>query len=59
MFLSSEHFLISELWSLLQQVIVLDFSSSLQASERMKIVDVIGEKVYQDGERIISQVLGV
>uniref|UniRef100_A0A8D0FBM8 cAMP-dependent protein kinase type II-alpha regulatory subunit n=1 Tax=Strix occidentalis caurina TaxID=311401 RepID=A0A8D0FBM8_STROC len=25
------------------------------ASERMKIVDVIGEKVYQDGERIISQ----
>ncbi|OXB66230.1 hypothetical protein ASZ78_000655 [Callipepla squamata] len=31
------------------------FSSSLQASERMKIVDVIGEKVYQDGERIISQ----
>lgn len=38
---------------------MLDFSSSLQASERMKIVDVIGEKVYQDGERIISQVLGV
>ncbi|XP_009872652.1 PREDICTED: cAMP-dependent protein kinase type II-alpha regulatory subunit-like [Apaloderma vittatum] len=28
---------------------------SLEASERMKIVDVIGEKVYQDGERIISQ----
>ncbi|XP_051483452.1 cAMP-dependent protein kinase type II-alpha regulatory subunit [Apus apus] len=27
----------------------------LEASERMKIVDVIGEKVYQDGERIISQ----
>uniref|UniRef100_A0A8B9QWG7 cAMP-dependent protein kinase type II regulatory subunit n=1 Tax=Anas platyrhynchos TaxID=8839 RepID=A0A8B9QWG7_ANAPL len=25
------------------------------ASERMKIVDVIGEKVYQDGERIIAQ----
>uniref|UniRef100_A0A8B9Q8W3 cAMP-dependent protein kinase type II-alpha regulatory subunit n=62 Tax=Aves TaxID=8782 RepID=A0A8B9Q8W3_APTOW len=28
---------------------------SLEPSERMKIVDVIGEKVYQDGERIISQ----
>uniref|UniRef100_A0A8D0GFR7 cAMP-dependent protein kinase type II-alpha regulatory subunit n=1 Tax=Sphenodon punctatus TaxID=8508 RepID=A0A8D0GFR7_SPHPU len=28
---------------------------SLEVSERMKIVDVIGEKVYQDGERIISQ----
>ncbi|XP_064931671.1 cAMP-dependent protein kinase type II-alpha regulatory subunit isoform X2 [Columba livia] len=28
---------------------------SLEASERMKIVDVIGEKVYHDGERIISQ----
>ncbi|KAM4653851.1 cAMP-dependent protein kinase type II-alpha regulatory subunit isoform 1-T1 [Amazona ochrocephala] len=28
---------------------------SLEASERMKIVDVIGEKVYQDGERILSQ----
>uniref|UniRef100_A0A8B9EL56 cAMP-dependent protein kinase type II-alpha regulatory subunit n=1 Tax=Anser cygnoides TaxID=8845 RepID=A0A8B9EL56_ANSCY len=28
---------------------------SLEASERMKIVDVIGEKVYQDGERIIAQ----
>ncbi|XP_054243290.1 cAMP-dependent protein kinase type II-alpha regulatory subunit isoform X2 [Indicator indicator] len=27
----------------------------LEASERMKIVDVIGEKVFQDGERIISQ----
>lgn len=25
----------------------------------MKIVDVIGEKVYHDGERIISQVLEV
>uniref|UniRef100_A0A8C6Z0I3 cAMP-dependent protein kinase type II regulatory subunit n=1 Tax=Nothoprocta perdicaria TaxID=30464 RepID=A0A8C6Z0I3_NOTPE len=31
------------------------FSSLFQPSERMKIVDVIGEKVYQDGERIISQ----
>ncbi|XP_074770043.1 cAMP-dependent protein kinase type II-alpha regulatory subunit isoform X3 [Athene noctua] len=30
---------------------------SLEASERMKIVDVIGEKVYQDGERIISQTM--
>ncbi|CAM4698990.1 unnamed protein product [Lepidochelys kempii] len=28
---------------------------SLEVSERMKIVDVIGEKVYRDGERIISQ----
>lgn len=28
---------------------------SLETSERMKIVDVIGEKTYQDGERIISQ----
>lgn len=28
---------------------------SLELSERMKIVDVIGEKTYQDGERIISQ----
>ncbi|XP_077181061.1 cAMP-dependent protein kinase type II-alpha regulatory subunit [Paroedura picta] len=28
---------------------------SLEPSERMKIVDVIGEKSYQDGERIISQ----
>ncbi|XP_062978150.1 cAMP-dependent protein kinase type II-alpha regulatory subunit isoform X1 [Elgaria multicarinata webbii] len=28
---------------------------SLEPSERMKIVDVIGEKTYQDGERIISQ----
>ncbi|XP_039402665.1 cAMP-dependent protein kinase type II-alpha regulatory subunit isoform X2 [Mauremys reevesii] len=28
---------------------------SLEISERMKIVDVIGEKVYRDGERIISQ----
>lgn len=27
-----------------------------QVSERMKIVDVIGEKVYKDGERIITQV---
>ncbi|XP_015423817.1 PREDICTED: cAMP-dependent protein kinase type II-alpha regulatory subunit isoform X1 [Myotis davidii] len=26
-----------------------------QASERMKIVDVIGEKAYKDGERIIAQ----
>ncbi|KAH0630299.1 hypothetical protein JD844_013205 [Phrynosoma platyrhinos] len=28
---------------------------SLEPSERMKIVDVIGEKTYQDGDRIISQ----
>ncbi|XP_007437066.1 cAMP-dependent protein kinase type II-alpha regulatory subunit [Python bivittatus] len=28
---------------------------SLEPSERMKIVDVIGEKAYQDGERIIAQ----
>ncbi|XP_008103643.1 cAMP-dependent protein kinase type II-alpha regulatory subunit isoform X1 [Anolis carolinensis] len=28
---------------------------SLEPSERMKIVDVIGEKVFQDGERIICQ----
>ncbi|XP_036281606.1 cAMP-dependent protein kinase type II-alpha regulatory subunit-like [Pipistrellus kuhlii] len=28
---------------------------SLEASERMKIVDVIGEKSYKDGERIIAQ----
>ncbi|XP_053153392.1 cAMP-dependent protein kinase type II-alpha regulatory subunit isoform X2 [Hemicordylus capensis] len=28
---------------------------SLEPSERMKIVDVIGEKTFQDGERIISQ----
>uniref|UniRef100_A0A098LZH7 cAMP-dependent protein kinase type II-alpha regulatory subunit n=1 Tax=Hypsiglena sp. JMG-2014 TaxID=1550645 RepID=A0A098LZH7_9SAUR len=28
---------------------------SLEPSERMKIVDVIGEKTYQDGERIIAQ----
>ncbi|XP_066474595.1 cAMP-dependent protein kinase type II-alpha regulatory subunit [Tiliqua scincoides] len=28
---------------------------SLEVSERMKIVDVIGEKTYRDGERIISQ----
>ncbi|XP_063147549.1 cAMP-dependent protein kinase type II-alpha regulatory subunit [Candoia aspera] len=28
---------------------------SLELSERMKIVDVIGEKLYQDGERIIAQ----
>ncbi|XP_053324874.1 cAMP-dependent protein kinase type II-alpha regulatory subunit [Spea bombifrons] len=28
---------------------------SLEPSERMKIVDVIGEKVYKDGERIIAQ----
>ncbi|XP_042521797.1 cAMP-dependent protein kinase type II-alpha regulatory subunit [Dipodomys spectabilis] len=28
---------------------------SLEVSERMKIVDVIGEKVYKDGERIIAQ----
>lgn len=29
-----------------------------QMSERMKIVDVIGEKAYKDGERIITQVRG-
>lgn len=29
---------------------------SLEMSERMKIVDVIGEKIYKDGERIITQV---
>ncbi|KAM4821225.1 cAMP-dependent protein kinase type II-alpha regulatory subunit [Thomomys bottae] len=28
---------------------------SLEVSERMKIVDVIGEKIYKDGERIIAQ----
>nr|XP_044610125.1 cAMP-dependent protein kinase type II-alpha regulatory subunit [Equus asinus] len=28
---------------------------SLEVSERMKIVDVIGEKSYKDGERIITQ----
>ncbi|XP_036189519.1 cAMP-dependent protein kinase type II-alpha regulatory subunit [Myotis myotis] len=28
---------------------------SLEVSERMKIVDVIGEKAYKDGERIIAQ----
>ncbi|XP_033617053.1 cAMP-dependent protein kinase type II-alpha regulatory subunit-like, partial [Fukomys damarensis] len=28
---------------------------SLEVSERMKIVDVIGEKNYEDGERIITQ----
>ncbi|XP_032766558.1 cAMP-dependent protein kinase type II-alpha regulatory subunit [Rattus rattus] len=28
---------------------------SLEMSERMKIVDVIGEKIYKDGERIITQ----
>lgn len=28
---------------------------SLEVSERMKIVDVIGEKTYKDGERIIAQ----
>uniref|UniRef100_A0A8C9AT66 cAMP-dependent protein kinase type II regulatory subunit n=1 Tax=Prolemur simus TaxID=1328070 RepID=A0A8C9AT66_PROSS len=27
----------------------------LQVSERMKIVDVIGEKIYKDGDRIITQ----
>lgn len=29
-----------------------------QPSERMKIVDVIGEKTFKDGERIIAQVCG-
>nr|XP_044992315.1 cAMP-dependent protein kinase type II-alpha regulatory subunit isoform X2 [Jaculus jaculus] len=28
---------------------------SLEVSERLKIVDVIGEKIYRDGERIIAQ----
>lgn len=28
---------------------------SLEVSERLKIVDVIGEKIYKDGERIITQ----
>ncbi|KAF6100695.1 protein kinase cAMP-dependent type II regulatory subunit alpha [Phyllostomus discolor] len=28
---------------------------SLEVSERMKIVDVIGEKIYKDGDRIIAQ----
>ncbi|KAM4722014.1 cAMP-dependent protein kinase type II-alpha regulatory subunit [Rhinophrynus dorsalis] len=28
---------------------------SLEPSERMKIVDVIGEKIYKDGDRIIAQ----
>uniref|UniRef100_A0A8C9DVK9 cAMP-dependent protein kinase type II-alpha regulatory subunit n=1 Tax=Prolemur simus TaxID=1328070 RepID=A0A8C9DVK9_PROSS len=28
---------------------------SLEVSERMKIVDVIGEKIYKDGDRIITQ----
>ncbi|KAG8435947.1 hypothetical protein GDO86_007155 [Hymenochirus boettgeri] len=28
---------------------------SLEISERMKIVDVIGEKIYKDGDRIIAQ----
>ncbi|OWK02711.1 PRKAR2A, partial [Cervus elaphus hippelaphus] len=38
------------------EVFSLEFVCSLiQVSERMKIVDVIGEKVYKDGERIITQ----
>ena len=46
------------LWLLLK-VSSLEFVCSLfQVSERMKIVDVIGEKVYKDGERIITQVSG-
>ncbi|CAH2311979.1 cAMP-dependent kinase type II-alpha regulatory subunit [Pelobates cultripes] len=28
---------------------------SLECSERMKIVDVLGEKIYKDGDRIIAQ----
>ncbi|KAM3846911.1 cAMP-dependent protein kinase type II-alpha regulatory subunit isoform 2-T4 [Vipera latastei] len=32
---------------------------SLEPSERMKIVDVIGEKTYKDGERIIAQTVTV
>uniref|UniRef100_A0A2K6TKH4 cAMP-dependent protein kinase type II-alpha regulatory subunit n=1 Tax=Saimiri boliviensis boliviensis TaxID=39432 RepID=A0A2K6TKH4_SAIBB len=31
------------------------FLKSLELSERMKIVDVIREKIYKDGERIITQ----
>lgn len=38
------------------QGILNSFLLLLQPSERMKIVDVIGEKTYQDGERIIAQV---
>uniref|UniRef100_A0A8C6Z0K2 cAMP-dependent protein kinase type II-alpha regulatory subunit n=8 Tax=Tinamidae TaxID=8803 RepID=A0A8C6Z0K2_NOTPE len=34
---------------------ILNINSRESSAERMKIVDVIGEKVYQDGERIISQ----
>ncbi|XP_065741266.1 cAMP-dependent protein kinase type II-alpha regulatory subunit isoform X2 [Phocoena phocoena] len=38
--------------SFIESVLLL---KSLEVSERMKIVDVIGEKVYKDGERIITQ----
>lgn len=34
----------------------LDFFLSFQATERMKIVDVLGAKQFSDGERIITQV---
>ncbi|KAK2098046.1 cAMP-dependent protein kinase type II-beta regulatory subunit [Saguinus oedipus] len=33
----------------------LPFLKSLEVSERLKVVDVIGTKVYNDGEQIISQ----
>uniref|UniRef100_A0A8B9IU29 cAMP-dependent protein kinase type II regulatory subunit n=1 Tax=Amazona collaria TaxID=241587 RepID=A0A8B9IU29_9PSIT len=38
--------------SFIESVLLL---KSLEASERKKVVDVIGQKVYQDGERILSQ----
>ncbi|XP_049572159.1 cAMP-dependent protein kinase type II-alpha regulatory subunit isoform X2 [Orcinus orca] len=38
--------------SFIESVLLL---KSLEVSERMKIVDVIGEKIYKDGERIITQ----
>ncbi|NXR86674.1 KAP3 kinase, partial [Hypocryptadius cinnamomeus] len=34
----------------------LPFLKSLEVSERLKVVDVIGTKVYKDGEQIIAQV---
>ncbi|KAM7323116.1 hypothetical protein ACRRTK_017222 [Alexandromys fortis] len=34
----------------------LPFLKSLEVSERLKVVDVIGTKVYNDGEQIIAQV---
>ncbi|POI27985.1 hypothetical protein CIB84_008265 [Bambusicola thoracicus] len=33
----------------------LPFLKSLEVSERLKVVDVIGTKVYKDGEQIIAQ----